>query len=762
MRHQRANARSGRRRARGSAVRLLARALAVLALAATGCLGPAGAASAVARPAQGSEPVALVLVQRLTWDEAAAAARLAGGPVAAGLVSTMPPHAPFAAQVLSLAAAQRVIPGGEGPVLVERFRAASPDGCHLGLPPVDVVAAPGMEAAGLLAVRATGTPPPARPLAGNWAPAPGRVLVLAVPDAAGLAAVLGRLPAATRVLVAGLNPAAGRARMAPFLELGGPAGLVTSDSTRRSGLVALEDVCPTLAAAGRRGNGAPIRVEAAADPLGATTRLDRRVAALVAARTWAIPALALAGALAVVLLALTWWPGAGPRPGAGWDGQAAARVPPARAARVPPARAARVPRARAARVAGAARAAPVAPVRAARAFVLLTLALPSGYLVASMVAPASGPAWLLLGVALGVALAAGAARLARTPSSRADAPRTAVEPDGRDRTSGGRAGSAPAWLGGVLLALVAGDLLLGGHGLERPLLGGSAFDGERFYGLGNGYFALALASAMLVAAYAARMPAWAVVGLLAGLAVVDGLPSLGADVGGSLTAMLTAALAWLLLGGRTWPRGRGASRGRGLVRALDRSQPPERGASRGRGLVRALAAAALALAAALAVAFGAGLVTGEPTHGSRFVDRLTSEGPASAARVVAHQLGRNGRLLANSFFAWVGPIQVIAAGVLAVRPPRALAAVLPERVRRVTLVGALGSVLLILLNDTGVTATSASGLFLLAILAWSVLREAHAASGDEDDRPSPGSTSPEVSGRGPTASSGRTGAAPRP
>ncbi|HEV8647864.1 MAG TPA: hypothetical protein VG276_00300 [Actinomycetes bacterium] len=744
MRFQRASGWRGRQRAHRGQVRAVSRGLAALAVAAAGCLGAAGAASAIPRPAQASEPVALVLVQRLTWDEATAAARLAGGPVAAGLVSTMPPHAPFPAQILSLAAAQRVIPGGEGLALVERFRAASPDGCYLGLPPVDVVAAPGMEAAGLLAVQATGTPPPPRPLAGDWAPAPGRVLALAVPDAAGLAAVLSRLPAGTWVLVAGLNPAPGRARMAPFLELGGQAGLVTSDSTRRSGLVALEDVCPTLAATGRRGNGSPIRVQATADPLGATTRLDRRVAALVTARTWAIPTLALAGALAVVLLALTWWPGAGPRPGEGPDDQTGDRVPPARAA---PAAGA----ARAARPAGAARAA--CPARAgwaarpARGFVLLTLALPSGYLVASMVAPASGPAWLLLGVALGVALAIGAARLARIPSSRADASRAAVDPDGPDRSSGGRAGSAPAWLGAVLLALVAGDLLLGGHGLERPLLGGSAFDGERFYGLGNGYFALALASVMLVAAYAARMSPWAMVGLLAGFALVDGLPMLGADVGGALTAMLTAAAAWLL-GDQPWP--------------------PARAASRGRGLARALAVAGLALAAGLAVAFGAGLVTGEPTHGSRFVDRLTGEGPVAAARVVTHQLGRNGRLLANSFFAWVGPIQVVVAGVLAARPPRALAAVLPERVRRVTLVGALGSVLLILLNDTGVTATSASGLFLLAILAWSMLRERQAPSGGEVDadelraRPARGSAGPEVSGPGPTASSGRTGAAPRP
>jgi hypothetical protein len=87
--------------------------------------------------------------------------------------------------------------------------------------------------------------------------------------------------------------------------------------------------------------------------------------------------------------------------------------------------------------------------------------------------------------------------------------------------------------------------------------------------------------------------------------------------------------------------------------------------------------------------------------------------------VVVDQLARNLRLLANSPFAWVGPLQVAAAGVIALRPPPSLR--LPGLIRRVLGLGAFGSLLLILLNDTGVTATAASGLFLLAIPAWAWL-----------------------------------------
>ncbi|HYT25690.1 MAG TPA: hypothetical protein VEP73_04300 [Actinomycetota bacterium] len=681
--------------------RRLALRLAAAALAVGGCLVPAGPAAAlvpagpaaVTRPAQPSGRVVLLLVQRLTWDEAEAAARRAGVPAAAGLVTTLPAGAPLAARVLSLAAGHRVDAGGTDPASVDRFRAANPDGCYLDLPPADVAAAPGLEAARLLAVRATGTPPPPRPLAGRLEPAPGRLLVLAVPGAAGLAGVLRRLPAGTRVLVAGLEPAPGRARTAPFLELGGQAGLATSDSTRRHGLVALEDVCPTLAGPGRaRGDGSPIRVvagraRAAGSPLGATARLDRTAAALVAARTWAIAVLACVSSLALVLLALAWWLAAGTRPTS-------------------------------------------SPARAARGLVLLTLALPSGYLAASMAAPPSAPQWLGLGVALGVLLAIGAAILGR-PSAAGPARPSGVGPGS----------AAPAWLGAALLALVAGDLLLGGHGLERPLLGGSAFDGERFYGLGNGYFALALASVTVVAAFAPRLGGRAVAGLFAGLAVLDGLPALGADVGGALTAMLTAALAWLLLGAPPAPGSRRGAAG-----------PPRQW-----GLARALAVLAMALAAGLALAFGVGLVTGEATHGSRFLGRLAAGGPAAAGRIVARQLGRNVSLLASSVFAWLGPFQVAAAGLLAAWPPAALATALPERVRRVTLVGALGSVVLILSNDTGVTATNAGGLFLLAILAWSLLAWLLWEAGGQASRPAPeGQASrPAPEGQAPAATASR-------
>src|SRR6266508_1709884 len=390
---------------------------------------------------------------------------------------------------------------------------------------------------------------------------------------------------ACRVLVVGLESPPGRARMAPLLALGdplGPPGVATSDSTRRAGLVAFQDVRPTLTGSTEGTQGSPIHSLPRADPLAFVGHLDRQVGALVSARTLAVVLYAVLGtvALAACLVALL----TARRPG--WVGA----------------------------VAGPAG-------HLGRALVLVSLAIPSGYLIASVVAPTAWVAWLVLGLAAAGVLTFAAWRLARP--------------------GGARGWAAPALLGALLTVLVVLDLLGGGEALSRPLLGNSAFDGERFYGLGNGYFAHALAGIFLVVAFR-RLPAWAVGALLAGLAVVDGLPGLGADVGGALTAMLSAAAALLLLG---------------------RARPSP---------TRVLWLSVAAVVAAAGIVVGVALLLGETTHGSRAAQDLGSD-PGAALRAVGHQLGGNFGLLATNFWAWWGPLLVAFAGLSSVRPPALLA-----------------------------------------------------------------------------------------
>src|SRR5207253_10475699 len=84
------------------------------------------------------------------------------------------------------------------------------------------------------------------------------------------------------------------------------------------------------------------------------------------------------------------------------------------------------------------------------------------------------------------------------------------------------------FLGAVGLAFVVLDALFGWHGARIPLLGGTMFDGVRFYGLPNSFIALLLASALLVAAPFEPFTGFMLL-LAAGL--FAGFPNLGANAG---------------------------------------------------------------------------------------------------------------------------------------------------------------------------------------------------------------------------------------
>jgi hypothetical protein len=98
-------------------------------------------------------------------------------------------------------------------------------------------------------------------------------------------------------------------------------------------------------------------------------------------------------------------------------------------------------------------------------------------------------------------------------------------------------------VGGAGVTLVAVDWLLGWRSLLTPLLGGSALEGVRFYGLGNSYAGLLLAGVVLLAGV---LRPWAGVPLLVAAALFAGVPWAGADLGGGITLFGAAGIWWAL------------------------------------------------------------------------------------------------------------------------------------------------------------------------------------------------------------------------
>jgi hypothetical protein len=328
------------------------------------------------------------------------------------------------------------------------------------------------------------------------------------------------------VLVVSVTPPGDEWRLTPVVAWGAGVapGRLTSPSTRRSGLVTLTDLAPTVLTA----LGAPVpdaltgralRVSPGAADLGGLARLDRDAA--WRERIW-LPVTTAFIALQVVLWFVTGFSLAGPV----W--------------------ARRLPR-------PALRAAAVA-VAAFPPAALLIRALPF--------VPRLGGAGVAVLVALDLALAGLALRAQRHPL-------------------------APlAWLFSGTVALLLVDVATDAHLQLAGLLGYSPQSASRFFGVGNTAFGVLAAGALLVAAiHVDRAPRVreAVAGaaaLLVLVAFVDGAPFLGADVGGLITLVPIAALAvWALTGRRlTWRTVvlalGAAALALGAATAVDLARPP--------------------------------------------------------------------------------------------------------------------------------------------------------------------------------------------
>lgn len=113
--------------------------------------------------------------------------------------------------------------------------------------------------------------------------------------------------------------------------------------------------------------------------------------------------------------------------------------------------------------------------------------------------------------------------------------------------------AAPIVSIGSVVAVITVDVATGAHLQLNTVFGYSVAVGGRFAGLGNLAFALLSSATLLLAILVWRTGGRGVVAaplILGAVVVLDGLPMLGADVGGVLSMVPAFGLAYLLLRGR--------------------------------------------------------------------------------------------------------------------------------------------------------------------------------------------------------------------
>ena len=242
------------------------------------------------------------------------------------------------------------------------------------------------------------------------------------------------------------------------------------------------------------------------------------------------------------------------------------------------------------------------------------------------------------------------------------------------------------FIGAVSVGFVLLDGALGGRAFRIPLMGGTMFDGVRFYGLPNGFIAVPLAGALFVAT---RLRPYSGFVLLIGVALFAGFPSLGANLGAAATIFLAAGLWWVFT-------------------------------TRSRFGIRELSFVAGVVALGLGVVLLVNQYLAEsPTHVGRFAERTAGLGELFS--LVRSRLAIGVGMLNDVPIAYVPVLGLPFVAWLVWRRPAPFDAGLRmagERWGHAITVIALSSFFAFFANDTGVAAAAPGFLFALAPLAY--------------------------------------------
>lgn len=243
---------------------------------------------------------------------------------------------------------------------------------------------------------------------------------------------------------------------------------------------------------------------------------------------------------------------------------------------------------------------------------------------------------------------------------------------------------APLLLIGFNLLVLLVDVVVGSPLQINTVFGYSPTIAGRFAGWGNLAFALAAASAIVVATGLwgigrlhgrSRRSTLLTAAVLGVVVVADGLPSLGSDVGGVMALAPAGAIVVLLLSGRRvgWKR---------LI---------------------AIAAATVALLTIFAT-IDLARPKEERTHLGRIASKVVDADSGGLSTVIQRKLKANIDILTSSIWTWIIPFAIAFLGLLVWRRSNLLRG-LEERIPglRACLIGALiAGVLGFALNDSGV------------------------------------------------------------
>ncbi|MGM9534277.1 MAG: hypothetical protein ACI3VR_03455, partial [Intestinibacter sp.] len=239
----------------------------------------------------------------------------------------------------------------------------------------------------------------------------------------------------------------------------------------------------------------------------------------------------------------------------------------------------------------------------------------------------------------------------------------------------------------LTIGLIIVDCVLGTPLMKGCIMSYDAINGARYYGVGNEYEGVTIASAVFALAILLnykKIPKWLAVVLALVILVTSAMPSMGANVGGAISECVAYLLFILLI----------------FDVKLDFKK-----------IVLIGVAAAL-----LVVAFaGLDFIMGSESHLSVFTNQIIQEGPAAIFNTFGRKIQMNLKLAKSSVWVNILIVSIIIIGVLIFKPSGYFKRIHDKYpiIFKGFMASFVGCIVTLLVNDSGIVAASTAAIYIL-------------------------------------------------
>lgn len=239
----------------------------------------------------------------------------------------------------------------------------------------------------------------------------------------------------------------------------------------------------------------------------------------------------------------------------------------------------------------------------------------------------------------------------------------------------------------LTIGLIIVDCILGTPLMKGCIMSYDAINGARYYGVGNEYEGVTIASAIFALAVLLnykKIPKWLAVVLSLVILVTSAMPSMGANVGGAISECVTYLLFILLM----------------FDIKLDFKK------------IVLIGVAAVLLVVAFA---GLDFIMGSESHLSVFTNQIIQEGPAAIFNTFGRKIQMNLKLARSSVWVNILIVSIIIIGVLIFKPSGYFKRIHDKypMIFKGFMASFVGCIVTLLVNDSGIVAASTAAIYIL-------------------------------------------------